>query len=421
MQNLISDNAKSKKLRQEIEQFSTIIDFAKLTPTWDLINTNFKQQIDEFERIKSQLEIFDLPDIFNSHFSDLGWIAYESMNVDLMKQAVAKKLELGIESAENFLAEWYNDEALRFGVLRLHGCIHIRERMHLVENAKSLYLNNNFEPCILLLLSVIDGSVQGISNHVGFFAESSDIETADSISGHKSGIPNLQKLFSKSRLGTNAEPITIPYRNGIIHGRDLNYGNRIVAAKCWSTLFAIADLDQQRRNPPKVEPETTWAELFDQIKSTNELKKLLEEWKPRDSDQVLSALKGFDPTDLNESSPERIIAEFVALWKDKNYGKMSDYLAFASGTKGKIAGDVRKDFGAIRPLSLIITKIHDEAPAISNISVRLTDDSQNYDLIIRCIFVGMNEQPTTRNSKGKWKLIQAGFGPAIYKTYFGEQ
>ena len=32
---------------------------------------------------------------------------------------------------------------------------------------------------------------------------------------------------------TRAEEIQIPYRHGIVHGMDLGYNNKYVAAKCW--------------------------------------------------------------------------------------------------------------------------------------------------------------------------------------------
>jgi hypothetical protein len=33
----------------------------------------------------------------------------------------------------------------------------------------------------------------------------------------------------------------MPYRNGILHGRDLNYGNEYVSCKCVALLFAVAE------------------------------------------------------------------------------------------------------------------------------------------------------------------------------------
>lgn len=72
----------------------------------------------------------------------------------------------------------------------------------------------------------------------------------DSIAAHETGLQTIASLFSESRNKTNDEVITLPYRNGILHGRELAFDNKLVAAKVWATLFAIKDWSVAFSNKP---------------------------------------------------------------------------------------------------------------------------------------------------------------------------
>ena len=43
----------------------------------------------------------------------------------------------------------------------------------------------------------------------------------------------------------------MPYRNGILHGRDLNYGNKFVAGKCIVMLLAISEWIKNKKKEVK--------------------------------------------------------------------------------------------------------------------------------------------------------------------------
>ena len=63
----------------------------------------------------------------------------------------------------------------------------------------------------------------------------------DCLVGCTEGLTKIKLNFNQNRLKTNSDPIYIPYRNGILHGRDINYGNEYVSCKCIALMFAIAD------------------------------------------------------------------------------------------------------------------------------------------------------------------------------------
>jgi len=115
------------------------------------------------------------------------------------------------------------------------------DRLPLIQISKKEFLKKNYVCCIPILLSIIDGIVNDIDKATGFFSEQIDLVIADSVVGNEQGLKIVKEVMYKGRSTTNKEKITIPYRNGILHGRDLNYGNKIVASKCWSVLFALLE------------------------------------------------------------------------------------------------------------------------------------------------------------------------------------
>jgi hypothetical protein len=117
-------------------------------------------------------------------------------------------------------------------------------------------------------------------------SEGADLTAWDSMAAHDQGLERFADLFRKSRKKTRTEEISVPYRNGIMHGMDLEYDNEIVAAKCWAALFAVREWALKAENgeltPPPEEPEPTLAEVLEKEQQIQESKKKREEWEPRD-------------------------------------------------------------------------------------------------------------------------------------------
>ncbi len=114
----------------------------------------------------------------------------------------------------------------------------------------------------------------------GFFAEGVSLTAWDSVAAHDKGLNELKTIFQTGRYATTTEQITVPYRNGIIHGMDLGYDNKTVAAKSWAALFAARDwamrVEQGLLIAPPEEPKTSWREIFQRIRKNAEDKTLLE-------------------------------------------------------------------------------------------------------------------------------------------------
>lgn len=206
--------------------------------------------------------MIDIFEEFNKKYNCYGWIADKTID----EKTIINCNQLNdIKKVDEILPKLYTEEFISMSIsvykifeksnlenLPTIGTLFYKyfiDRDHIIQNALKNYLLQDYSSCILLLLTVIDGITQDIDKSYGFFSNPINeklelkndtylnIEKIDKIS-----LQEVNKLLYKSRSKTNKEQITIPYRNGILHGRDLNYGNKIVASKCWNILFALVYL-----------------------------------------------------------------------------------------------------------------------------------------------------------------------------------
>jgi hypothetical protein len=419
----IIDNPSTKELLNQIRAMESLENLYRVVPWANCLCPKLSEIFSDFSEIKRQVEVLLLPDQFNETFSSLGWIAYESLNLNAMKQAIEISETAGVEDAEKFLANHYNEETLKWGILRFSGHPDCRKRLRLIELAKDDYLAERYHACIPLLISLTDGLVNDVSKHVGLFAENTDMIAWDSIAAHETGLQSLAKLLGRGRNKTNEEEITIPFRHGILHGRELAFDNKIVAAKCWSTLFAVRDWAGSIANGkkyPKPKEQVRWSELLKQLTENARTKQLLEQWQPRTLEQLGHLPSSNSSMHLPEDSPERVVAEFTENWIKKRYGKMAEALLdFVNTPLGKKAGQVKQDFGHINLSSYEIKAVEDEAASASRVQVYLEFSKQGEpqleELWIRVVYQNHENTPLIRGEEGgKWKILQNGFSKVIY-------
>lgn len=208
-------------------------------------------------------ELLMLPDKFNQYFSNYCWIAHDYFDDNIMKEAISiYEKNKNIEEVDICLSNEYDENSIIKFIEQIKifentylenlpyniGTLFIKcflDRLEIIELAKDDYLNEKYYACIPLLLLVIDGITNDIDHEFGFFNDNINMIIENSIVGHSTGLQNIKNIVTQSRKKTTIEPITIPYRNGILHGRDINYGNKIVASKCWHILFALRDWSKE--------------------------------------------------------------------------------------------------------------------------------------------------------------------------------
>jgi hypothetical protein len=256
---------------------------------------------------------------------------------------------------------------------------------------------------------VIDGVVND-SIQKGFHAQNINLTVWDSITSVDGGIDSVKQIFQKSRNKTRTEQITLPYRHGILHGRDLGYDNYEVAAKAWNFLFIVRDwinakrTEQSRKD--KFIKETNPLSLKESLKSLANAKKIEEkiaEWTPRCiENEYIERINNNEPVDA--SLPEYTAIEYCNFWCKKNYGYMSNLYALSWKQEPKELRDIY-DWLDIDTYKLI--SITDDASAISEITFKITlKNGTVKNCRLRVIYENLKGDSLPRNIEGgNWKIV----------------
>jgi hypothetical protein len=368
--------------------------------------------------IKGMEELASIPDRFNDAFLARGWIMYESFNPEVALKALDRADTGDIEGGEQILVDHFSEEEIRFNLLRLKSISTFQPRSTLAEKALIDYAAGRYYASVMVVLSLTDGFANDVGRRVGFFAKDVDLWAWDSIAGHDRGLKSLAKVFGAPRGKTTAEVITIPFRHGIVHGRDLGYDNKAVAAKAWAALFATGDwasrITRGERDAPPAGPPPTLKELLQARERLDQETSLMASWKPRQiaigSDVPATGL----PADYGEGTPERAVMELLAFWKSGNYGEMVTYLSQRERrkkTKGRLAGEIREIYQEYSVADFRLESVTDHAPALAIVSTVCTvssEDGQRREIKagFRVIHEATDGNPVVAGAPGgDWRIL----------------
>lgn len=421
----IQDIRSIKKLLEDQANFTALrraMPFMR--PFLKLLKVDTSKMDDAFgqlDAMKDQLNrLATIPDKFNDIFAPFGWIMYEMMNLDVAERAVSLAVNESIDAAEQELADYYTPEQVKWRLLTMHGVRAFHSRMELASKALIDYEESRYHACVPVVLALLDGMVNEIHGKQkglrrGFSSEEADMEAWDSIAGHSKGLNELKKIFNTGRYSTITDPITIPYRNGIMHGMDLGYDNKIVAAKTWAALFAAREwalkaehglLEEQPEEPKK-----SWKEVFHVVDELNKVKKYQDEWVPREWSPE-EETRVLDRNIFNSQTPEHNLAEFLLLWKQKNYGKMGNHLSrYMKGHEVKsFPVQIRGIYSKLQFTSFRVERIVETAPSITLVSgvVEYIDNGSlvSKDITVRIIAETPDGEMALRITDGTiWRVM----------------
>jgi hypothetical protein len=426
----IKNNYSFLELEDQIKGMKGLEKIYKLASFFGFENKKISKELNKIEDLEGEFDnLRTLPDRFNNHFAEKGWIAYESLNIEIMEEAVFLADDGKFEEAEKVLIDYYDEKNIKFMFSQLKGIEEFHPRMDLLYKAFDDYIEGRYHACIPVILMMIDGFVNDIKQK-GFFAEGVDLEVWDTIAAHDSGLNVLTDIFGKSRKKTVSDEITVPYRNGIMHGRDLGYDNKVVAAKTWGALFAISDWARAIKNengeekeeyesPTLSEAIELMKEGLEKHKKVKKEKQLIKEWEPREIKISEDIPANGDLFKYKDNTSEKVLVRFLEYWIDRNYGNIAKLITKATPTEetiGKIAGDMRKIFEDKELIDFEIINIKDEAPAITEIKVKLTlkykDQKKIVNYPFRLVYEGEDCKSLVRSSdRGSWKVVLNFCGP----------
>ena len=336
-----------------------------------------RQQIKELET--SLANMIYLIESFNKYFSDAGWCAYDSMNMPLMENAVKAYEAGGIDAGEQVLIQYYQTDVKDIMHWLKNKAKPFRERYELIKCAFDDHFAERYHASVPLFLIIIDGAVNDYTKSKGFFAEGTDVSAWDCLVGCGDGLTKIKDIFKKGRNKTNHDEIRLPYRNGILHGRDLNYANKYVSCKCISLMFALADWmnmkDSENTRKQKFEKECNPPPISESLKKIKQNaidRQEIQKWVKRDIKigETISATPTIEECkDFPYLLP--LISAFNA-WSTRNYGSLSvwfkNVFSYESSDK-KRAGECRKLFDHKNLISYELEEIEERALALTKIVV----------------------------------------------------
>ncbi|MCD7805318.1 MAG: hypothetical protein LUH03_09315 [Oscillospiraceae bacterium] len=401
------------KLSSEIESYKVFLPF-------------MSQKIQgKYNSIKEHLTDMDktMTD-FNRYFTDIGWCAYDSMNLALMKKAVFEFETSGTDAGERILLDYYETDIKKEIPVLLRKAAPFAQRADLIQKAFDDHFEDRYYASIPQFLIIIDGSVNDFTKSKGFFAGNTDVTAWDCLVGCSDGLSKMKNIFNKKRTKTNSDEIRIPYRNGILHGRDLNYGNEYVSCKCVALMFAIADWmcmkDSEDARKEKFEKENNPQPILKSIESiakNTSAKGEMKQWKPRNI--IVGVDISTQPTAEDcEKYPYLIpVVKTFDAWKSKNYGFLSSYLKELfdyEESETKRAGECRKLFSSKTFCSYEIKEVKEEGCSKIRIQVQADWESneKHYSEFLECgiIYRGEGKEIALPwKGNGTWRLVPWNF------------
>lgn len=384
------------------------------------INPEIKTQRDQAVEILNHANILLLPDEFNNLFSKDGWVCYGGLSQRILEEVIYLGSNKQYQEAKQLLINYIDEDKIDFILKKCASREHFKERLDLFNLLKIDYLEERYHACIPLLLALIDGLANDISKHLGFFAENSDLELYDSITSHGTGLPFLKTIMNTSRTKTITEIIHMPYRNGILHGRDLNFANKEVASKCWWVLDCLIDWADEKQLNKQPKPPASLREALKQHQSIQELSKRIDLWKRRPT-QTESYWKEQNIETLNPILPEYALFIFLGAWKEKQWGKMTPILLHnISKHLGKAASEVKNDYKKITLLDFHIINSEDQTPSNTQIYTYLEfiKNHVKQTLYLNISVNYANSQtgdPELRNEPNcGWYILQASISALLF-------
>lgn len=373
----------------------------------EALTTIMAQQLaPDIQNLRRQVEEHvEAVDAFYDVLGSWHWILHESLDLEIVKQVGA----LPPEEAEHRLIERYQDPAaLDSMIRRIRNQPAMRSRNHMLERAKTDFLERRHYSVVLVLLAVMDGFANDLHprRRRGLHTRAPDEMAAwDSIVGHHLGITNAHHAFVKGFYKTSDKEVHELYRNGIVHGMLTNFDNEIVAAKAWNRLFAVGDWAASLEKPGEpLTPLVSFGDLITTVRETEKLRAELDAWSPR------RLHPGDD--DFANHPVHHAAEEFLKAWQGENYGEMARQLAPCSigydEHVGKAAGLIRGQYEIVQLESFEIIELDFVAASICVVKACLTTNAAPEPAWLRWIHEDPNGAAIIDDGDGTWKVMSWG-------------
>jgi hypothetical protein len=404
-----------------LQQFESLRPLAKLI---GFLNPDMRIQ---FQNLDAQVESIKVMlanrDRFAEIYSPLGWVNYDRMSVD----AVAKALAVKTDEGEAILTAYHLDpDNLRVLGYRFHTS-HFAGWGELYERAVERTAVEDYLSAIPLILIVIDGiCTTTTAKHP--FSGGADAPVFDSQTSGPGGLSEGLALFGSTRRKFDNSSITLPFRHGIVHGLNPNFGHSLVAAKAFNLLQALVDYFDRRRDEAQrlakaaqEQRPVDWKELGHRLLKNADTKKRLDAWEARPTKANTIVTSSMSPGNLDEGSPEKAAVAYLEGLVKRNFGALAQStIDYPNRTIGYRAGRLRDDLKDIIIGDWALTGVEDTAPSMTNVMVdisgNLFGESWNGLQCMRLIYADDDNNALIRGEEGGDWIVMPDFLTNLWAT-----
>lgn len=360
---------------------------------------------------------------FAARFGPRGWTIFDRLSVEAVRIAVSENDD---DLADQGLVSHHLDPDIlsflgyRFNTSRF-------EAWHdLYERAVERLLAQDYLSAVPLLLIIIDGiCTTKTGKHP--FSGGADAPVFDTETSGPGGLSDGLAILGATRRKLDTDAIDSPYRHGILHGLNPNFGNALVAAKTVNLLQTMIDYFDRREDEgarlvkaAMDQRQPSWSELAAKVSVTQDTKRRIEAWKARPavSEQSLAALG--EPHSLQAGSPEAAAVTYLDAIVARNFGTLAQMtIDYPLRSLGYRAGRHREELGALKLTSWSIIGMRDEAPAISDVDVAmegiLNDNAWSGTQVMRLVYNDGKFDARARGAPdGRWTVM-----PNFLSTLWG--
>ncbi|MBY4594158.1 hypothetical protein [Ottowia caeni] len=311
--------------------------------------------------------------LFSERYVPLGWANYDRMSSTVL----AELAMCSVEQGEQLLTQHHLDEqtlrelGYRFHLSQFQPWAAIYERA--IERCKA----EDWLSAVPLILIIIDG-ICTTSSGKHPFSGGADAEVFDTQTSGTGGLAEALKVLGSTRRKLSDAPIDAPFRHGVVHGLNPNYGFPIVAAKALNLLQAATDYfvsirDEAQRLARAEEEQrpASFREIAAAMRRTANLKAALEAWRPRPERTGL-AIDESCAEIADDMLPEAVAAKYLQFLEKTNYGELAAlHVDYPQRPVAYRAGQLRQELKGIRVLHWVISSIRDTSASITTVRVNV--------------------------------------------------
>ena len=283
-----------------------------------------------------------------------------------------------------------------------------------MERAKA----QDYISAVSLVLLIIDGIVTKLTGKHAF-SGGTDAPVFDTFASGLGGIADLLRLLGQQRGSVTTDPIQAPFRHGILHGMDLNFGHPIVTAKAFNALHAVIDycerkVDEKARVEQALEEQQV-PPIFETLKEFADIAKMnktIEDWSARPLRSFEDGASKAELATFVKGSPEAAAIAYLDALSKGNYGRLAaQTVDLLKRPNKERTAEFKARFADIGTCEWRILQVKNEAPAVAEVQAHVWGTSEgcrwSYKGSIRLIHSGEDDKPAVYGTAtGRWKEIE---------------